>query len=460
MNIEQHKAVRVWLMWGVLALAFMIVLLHRVSPGVILDCLIIDLKIQEAAVAGTLAGMYSIIYCLMQIPSGLLADFWGPRKTVTTGMLVAGLGSLIFALAPNLFCAFIGRGIVGLGVSVVLVSILKFLTFWFKPSQFTTMTGLTMLVGNLGGVLGTSPLALLVKGLGWRKSHLMIGAATLLIATLCWLIVLDHPRILRNAPKNSYLEKHENDKKEKALGWQEYLAALKIVLKNFHNVPLFCTFFGVYGTLLAFTGAWGAFYLRHVYGFTQQESAHYLLVITVGISLGYLLIGYISDKVSRRKWPSLLFFAVYILTWAALVCWEGGKPPVYALYPLFFLMGFTGTSNVPLFGLAKDLNEPAYSGLAVGVVNVGAFAGAAILQPLWGYILDWKRSSIGIMETNFYPLEAYRSLFILCLVFLLICFCLALSIKETKCYNVFVQDKASAGLVDSIEKKDIKSPQL
>ncbi len=466
-HIEKHRATRAWLMWSVLAVAFMIVLVHRVSPGILLDCLIADFRIQEAAVAGTLAGMYSIIYCIMQIPAGLLADFWGPRKTVTTGMLVAGLGSLLFALAPNLFYAFIGRGVIGLGVAVVLVSNLKFLTFWFKPSQFTTMTGLTMLVGNLGGVLATSPLAFSVQVLGWRGSHLLIGAATFCIAALCWFLVLDRSPIGQGGagnPGKIYVSSNHLDNKKgetPALGWQEYPRALKTVLKNPHNLPLFSTFFGIYGTLLAFSGAWGAPYLRDVYGFTRQEAAKYLLAVAAGISLGYFLIGFISDKVSRRKWPSLLFFALYILTWAVIICWEKGRPPVYALYPLFFIMGIAGTANVPHFGSAKELNDPAYSGLAVGVVNVGAFAGAAILQPLWGYILDWKKHSMGtlekmraldMLEAHTYPLEAYRFLFILCLIFLLFCFGLALSIKETRGCNIVVQSKSSIAGHDECRK--------
>ncbi|MEW5919408.1 MAG: MFS transporter [Bacillota bacterium] len=421
-----------YIMWFILALAYIIAYFHRVSLAVVLDYLVLDFKITDAALAGTLASMYAIIYMPMQIPAGFFADFWGPRKTAFTGMTVAGVGSIIFALAPRPFLSFIGRGMVGLGVSVLMVSVLKFQASWFKPAQFATMTGLLLFAGNLGGLMGTTPLAFLVLNLGWRNAFCIIGIVSFIIALLCWLIVRDAPA---NMALSSSMQKN---KKDKNIVKREFVTALKNVLKNPYTWPPLMATFGVYGTLIAFSGTWSISYLMQVYSFTRTESANYMLALALGMILGCPIIGYLSDKTARRKMPHLIFFAVYIALWGLLFIWNEGKPPSAALYYIFFFMGLSGATVTTIFASAKEVNHSAYSGLATGIVNMGSFTGIAIMQPLLGYILDLKWEGEMVFGTKFYPLSAYRSIFAAVLFINIICFVFALKIKETKCQNIFV----------------------
>jgi len=428
-----------WIIWSMLALAYVIVYFHRVALAVVMDYLMVDLEIHEAAVAGTLAGMYSIIYLVMQVPSGVLADFLGARKTVTSGLVVASAGSILFALASAAPGAFLGRIIVGVGVSVIYVSILKVLTTWFRPHQFATMTGLTVLAGNLGGAMGTTPLALLVESFGWRNAFMLVGAVTLLVALICWTLV-------RNTPEQFQgIQLLEKDNKGVSPGgakklsetWKNLTGALKKVIANPKTWPPFVSAFGVYGTMIAFSGAWSVNYLMQVYELSRGEAANYMLAVTVGMMVGCPLVGLISDKMGRRRTPHLALFVAYIFIWILFFTWNGGKPPLSMLYPLFFLMGFTGSNVVTIFAMAKELNSPDYSGIALGVVNMGGFTGIAIMQPLLGYVLDLRWQGEVLMGAKLYPLEAYRLMLATCLVILLACFLVALRIKETRCQNVY-----------------------
>ena len=74
----------------IIFLGYVLVYFHRLCPAVI------ALDMQEAfGISGTLLGVlssaYFYPYAIMQIPSGLMADSWGPRKTVTTFFLLATL---------------------------------------------------------------------------------------------------------------------------------------------------------------------------------------------------------------------------------------------------------------------------------------------------------------------------------------------------------------------------------
>lgn len=432
----------VWLMWSLLAIAYLISYFHRLSLAVVMDRLIIDLQIEEAAMAGALAGSYMVIYMLMQIPTGLLVDSWGSRKTVTAGMGFAFVGSLIFALAPALSWAFVGRVFVGLGVSVIFVSVLKFLVNWFKASLFATMTGLTGLVGNLGVALGTTPLALLVISLGWRQTFVLISVITLLVAIACWLVVRDAPPSKTNTLKETEgagkAQTGTSPAAQPPVTFPQLLSALKKVLHNFQTWPLLFSAFGLYGTLFAFTGAWSVTYLMQAYGFDRSQAASYMLVLTAGIIIGMPLTGYISDKLRRRRLPLLVIFFVYTAIWTLFFAWNGGKPPVEALNPLFLMMGLAGGSSTIILSLSKEVNDPKFAGVSLSVVNMGPFAGTAILQPLMGYMLDLRWDGIFVEGMKLYPLASYRLLFAVGIITLLLSFFFALfSIKETNCRNIY-----------------------
>jgi MFS family permease len=75
------------------------------------------------------------------------------------GRLIAGVGAILFGLAPSFELAFLGRTLVGLGVSVTFIAMLKLLAIGFEERRFATLTGLCMLIGNLGSILAGAPLA-------------------------------------------------------------------------------------------------------------------------------------------------------------------------------------------------------------------------------------------------------------------------------------------------------------
>lgn len=87
----------------------------------------------------------------MQIPTGILADGWGPRQLLTLGALVAAIGTVMFVLAPSLTWAAVGRLLIGGSVSVAFVYLLKLAASWFPPHRFAMVSGLALFCG-IGGI--------------------------------------------------------------------------------------------------------------------------------------------------------------------------------------------------------------------------------------------------------------------------------------------------------------------
>ena len=111
----------------------------------------------------------------MQIPSGLLIDKFGSRKSLFVFCLTASVGTLIFAIAQDLVIAMLGRALVGLGVSIAFICATKLIASWFDVKSFASLIGILVSIGNSAALIGSAPFAILVTGIGWRTSFLLIA---------------------------------------------------------------------------------------------------------------------------------------------------------------------------------------------------------------------------------------------------------------------------------------------
>ena len=89
-----------WVILLILSLQYLFGYFHRVAPAVVAQDLISAFSISATSL-GVLASGYFYPYAIMQIPVGLLADSWGPRKTITFFALLAAFGAIAFGLSPN-----------------------------------------------------------------------------------------------------------------------------------------------------------------------------------------------------------------------------------------------------------------------------------------------------------------------------------------------------------------------
>ncbi len=87
-----------WTIFGVMALTYFQVYLHRVSPAVLATDLQESFGVGLTAVA-LLGSAYFYAYMVMQLPCGALTDRWGPRRTVRALTALSALGAFVTALA-------------------------------------------------------------------------------------------------------------------------------------------------------------------------------------------------------------------------------------------------------------------------------------------------------------------------------------------------------------------------
>lgn len=416
-----------WSIFTVLILTYILVYFHRMAPGVVSEYLMGAFQTTGTQL-GILSAIYFFVYAFMQIPSGIIADTLGARTSVVSGNLVAGAGSILFGMSGNFEIACIGRFLVGLGVSVVFVAIMKSNSVWYHERVFAFMSGLTLLIGNLGSVLAAGPLAEALTVFAWRSVFIGIGLFSLLLAVLGHAIVRNRPEDLGFKSPNSYASAEE------CMHSSPWMGHLRSVIGARRVWPGFWVQFGMIGGLYAFMGLWAIPYLRDVHAMDNGHAAGHITLILLSFAVGALFFGWFSDRIGHRK-PILIGCVFsYVTSWVILM--YAPWTPGYASYGLFGWMGFSGSGFVLTFACAKEVIHPQLSGMAVSVVNTGCFIGTAIMQPLFGYVADlsWDGKIVGTVRV--YTAADYHNGFILMLGFGIIAILGALRIRETRCRNI------------------------
>jgi MFS family permease len=186
---------------------------------------------------------------------------------------------------------------------------------------------------------------------------------------------------------------------------------------------------------------WVVPYLRDVYGLGTTPAAVYATAISIPLLVSAPLTGFLSDRVlRRRKLPYTVLTSISFALWAVFAATLGALP-LWGVYVLFLVMGTVGGAFVLTWPIGREVNPPHQAGVAVAVVNLGGFLGAAVTQGPLGALLDARWAGVVEAGARVYPLEAYRGAFQVCALFVLASALTTLLIRETRGENIYDQLK-------------------
>jgi MFS family permease len=417
-----------WVMWAIPAFLFLIGFFHRAAPGVIARDLMQAFEATGATV-GLLAATYFYSYASLMVPAGLLLDAFGARRVLATGGAVMGAGALVMGSAGSTSMLFVGRLLVGAGASATFIGTLKIAAAWFPPARFGFVAALSATVGVLGALVSTLPLAALVARMGWRGAFWGVGLVTLAASALCLAVVRDRPVGGAAAPA--------------VPGLAAVLGGTIRVLRNPHTWPPFMAFFCLY-TVLGNQMLWTVPYLRDVYSLGLTEAAFYAMASSLALLVSAPLTGFASDRVvGRRKGLCVALSSVQLALWVLFVG-TLGRLPLGLVYALLFAMGLAGGAFVLVWPIAREVNPPHLDGVAVAVVNVGGFLGAALTQGPIGAVLDARWGGTLVEGARRYPVVAYRDAFAVCAAFAAAAVLIGLLMRETHGRNIYDQLRGQA----------------
>jgi MFS family permease len=390
---------RRYLILIILNAVYFFVYFHRVSTGVLAPYLMEAFAASGASLGG-MSSAYFYPYALSQPVIGILTDRFGARKVITISTFIEFWGTLVFSLAPTLWLAAIGRGLIGLGAAGVFVPALKVLLPWFGPNAFGQMNVILLAMGNVGAIMASTPYAWFIQQTGWRPSFLIIAAILLGLVILSWVYIQDTPSDFASLPDGrDTIQTRENQ------GFAD------ILRKPFFWV-MAALFYAYGGPFSTFQGLWGYPFLIDVFGYDKLEASNLIMIIALGVIIGGPLLGYLTDKTFTHKKRQFLFacMAIQTLNWAGIVFlspWLGSL----GLGLIFFIMGMMLAGTLSLvWNIIREESPPERMGTAMGLLNPAPFLGVATFQPLTGYLMD-RVGKVG----GAFPFQAYQNAFLLCL---------------------------------------------
>lgn len=392
---------RRWFLWGILAISFLFVIVYRLSTAVIAEQLMAAFQTTGTQL-GILHATFFVVYAVMQLPTGILVDRVGPRRTAATGAAVMNVGAIWFAFAQGYPTALVARFLIGLGGSVIFVSMLRFCANWYLPNEFTTMNGLCFSVGGFGGILATTPFALVVGRFGWQFTLVGLGVAGLVVAAAIAIFV-------RDSAEGAGLGTVAGMDRGPMLTFSEAKRATIRVIGDRWTWAVVILMFCATGINLTLFGLWGIPYVVQVYDTSVEFASLFTLLGGVGAVVGPPTIGAAAARFDRRMDLVVAGGIVYTLSMAVLAVL--GDPPLIVVAIIFFLTGVLLGTFVLTYPIIKDRHSTRISGIALGTVNGAGFLGASLLPALMGFALDAFWTGEMVAGARVYTQTGYRVAF-------------------------------------------------
>ncbi|WP_245183367.1 MFS transporter [Legionella israelensis] len=425
MPIEKNRKYMIiaWLICGLGALFYTYEYFLRISPSVMEDALRDHFNL-SATGFGFLSAFYYYAYVPMQLPVGVLMDRYGPKLLITLACMTCVIGTFMFA-SSSLWLAASGRFLVGLGSAFAFVGVLKLATIWLPENKLAMVSGLAAALGTIGAMIGDNVLGIFVIHLGWRQTLIITGILGAILTVILWFGLRD---------KKSH-QRHSGT----IHNFKKSMADLKLIVRNkqiWINGMFGCL---VYLPTTVFAELWGIPYLKNASGMTPAAADFANSLLFLGFTVGAPIMGYLSDKLSRRKLPMFIgsMGAAIIMTCVLyLPGLSEGR-----MDALLFLLGIFYSVQCIVFAVGRELSPGEAAGTAMAMTNMIVMLGAMFLQPLVGRLLDISLAThltkmdidVGAIENlqKFYTASDYKFALTLIPLGILIGAILTFFLKET-----------------------------
>lgn len=387
--MRSHKgaAIRVFLSLYVLYLMSMF---YRSTNAVLAPVLRTDMGIQ-ADQLGILTGTFFAVFGIMQIPTGLFLDRFGPRATITAMMLIPAAGSLVFSQAQTVGELALGQGIMGAGCAVGLSGAIVVFVRWFPTDRIATMISLYSGMGNVGIILSATPLAAGIAAFGWRDSFVFVAALNVLLVAQMFFLVRDAP------PDHPY-----HGERRETLG--AIFRGLGEVLATRAIWPMLALAFVSLAMVLTIRSLWAGPYLADVYGLDAIERGNMLMVFTVAMLVGNVGFGPLDRLFDRRKPVVLAGAAISAASLACLALFPSLS--LYAAMTLLCILGVACNYVVIIFAHGRALFPLRLVGRSITLINGVNMFGIAVMQVATGYVIRSFPAADGAA-----PEIAYQAMF-------------------------------------------------
>jgi len=339
----------------------------RSSPGAMMPQLSESFGLSVLGTA-SLVSLFYYSYALCNLAAGPSLDALGVRAVIPVAALITAIGAGLFGTG-SLTAAYAGRLLQGAGGTFAIVGAVCIASENFAPSRAATLIGATQMFGMAGGAVGqflAGPL--LARGTAWGSFWVAMGGVGLFVAAALFVFL----------PKQARKRRTETSVRP-------YARALAVVFRNPQSI--LC---GIIAGLLfipttIFDMTWGVRFLQQAHGLEYGDAVMRSATVPIGWMIGCPLLGFVSDRLGRRK-PVIIAGGCVLMGCLAWILY--GRTSVFPPYALALLFGIASGAAMLPYTVIKEANPPNLTGTATGVINFLNLAFTAILGPVFGWLLQ------------------------------------------------------------------------
>jgi len=356
-------------------------------PGPIYDQLQLELLFTPAVIAAV-GSVYMYSYAASQLLMGVWSDRYGGVRILAVGGSLFTLGTLGFPFCSDPLLMGLCRAVTGFGAGTVFLGEAKLISDLF-PRKFGLMLGVALLIGYFGPVTGTVPMVGLISAIGWRKAYFLPGA-------ICFLAMAGILLLMRGTIK-------------KVVPGQT-AGPLVAMLKNRPMLMLCVSSSLIYGIYYVLLTQVGQKCIEDFYRLGKYQASLCITLLSVVVALNNVGVNLLLKLFRGRRRAVYIGGTVLVLAgamtgFAAFYFHLSVGVLIAAFFLLAFPAGFFSFYSV----IAKELNPPEATGLAVAVLNFSAFVFIALFGNISGVILGFWKNAVG--PDGVFPGTAYTALF-------------------------------------------------
>jgi MFS family permease len=351
--------------WLLCALFYLYQYAARSAPGVM----------QEQLTAawggnhiGSMISAYYFAYATTALAAGLLLDRYGAARVIPYTVALVGIGCIMFSLG-NEISGFVGLVLQAIGAVFSFVGSSYVAARYLPARMYAMFMGLTQCLGMLGAAFGSKPVQIAIDpagsfGVRWEDVWIALGVGGFVLAVVTWFVM---PREQDDSASHHGLLSIDSLRHPFAVIFSNLQSWLAGIIGGLLFVPT------TIGAMV-----WATSFLHNGQHISMAQAASDASMVPIGWVIGCPLLGYISDRIGRRK-PVLTGGALVMLAAAiAAVYLPDGALPRYSV-PLLLGIG-SGAAMIP-FTMIKEANPPEVKGTAAGVMNFLVFLTTGILSP-------------------------------------------------------------------------------
>jgi MFS family permease len=324
----------------------------------------------SSVAAGSALSAFFLGYAVMQIPSGILVDKLGPARLLFGAVICWSLFTAMTGLVQSLAMLILVRVLFGISEGPAPVAVSKAIALSTPRGQIGRANGIVLAATLVGSAAAPAFVTTIVLQWGWRGAFLALLLPGLLLAFA-----------IRQVLGASHVEARQ-DSGEQAVSeslWISVLASPQMRWCFFASFLVGAANWGLQN--------WLPTYLLKARGFSVAEMGVLASVPFAAGALGYLLGGYVAD----RLFPGRRYRLIWISLILAAASTYGAATVASGMLSVAFMTGtflLLSAAMSTLFTLPLLLASPETTGTAFGIINTGAQIAGIVSPILIGAVLD------------------------------------------------------------------------